>query len=76
MQKSWEGSLTMTMVSFWVILLILGSVQGLHWQIILTAIAVALVATGLESFSKFGIDNLTVPLGSAMLACLLNQLFI
>ena len=76
MQKSWEGSLTMTMVSFWVILLILGSVQGLHWQIILTAIAVALVATGLESFSKFGIDNLTVPLGSAMLAFLLNQLFI
>ncbi|MFM7575077.1 MAG: phosphatidate cytidylyltransferase, partial [Snowella sp.] len=76
MQKSWEGSLTMTMVSFWVILLILGSVQGFHWQIGLIAIAVSLVATALESFSKFGIDNLTVPLGSAMLAFLLNQLFI
>jgi phytol kinase len=76
MQKSWEGSLTMTMVSFWVILLILGSVQGFHSQISLIAIAVALVATALESFSKFGIDNLTVPVGSAMLAFLLNQLFI
>ena len=72
-RKSWEGSLTMTVVSFWVILLILGSVQGFHWQIGLIAIAVALVATALESFSKFGIDNLTVPLGSAMLAFILNQ---
>ncbi len=76
MQKSWEGSLTMTVVSFWVIILILGSVQGFHWQISLIGIAVALVATALESFSKFGIDNLTVPVGSAMLAFLLNQLFI
>lgn len=76
MKKSWEGSLTMTVVSFLVISLILGSVHGFHWQITLVAIAVALAATALESFSKFGIDNLTVPLGSAMLAFLLNQQFI
>ena len=76
MQKSWEGSLTMTMVSFLVISLILGSVQGFNWQMGLVAIAVALVATALESFSKFGVDNLTVPVGSAMLAFLLNQAFI
>ena len=76
MQKSWEGSLTMTIVSFLVITLILGSVQGFNWQMSLIAIAVSLVATGLESFSRFGIDNLTVPLGSAMLAFILNQQFI
>ena len=74
-QKSWEGSLTMTVVSFGVIMSILWSVQGLNWQIVLISLFVALVATVLESFSKFGIDNLTVPLGSSMIAFSLNQLF-
>ncbi len=32
------------------------------------AIAIACVATALETFSWFGIDNLTVPLGSAFFA--------
>jgi phytol kinase len=36
-------------------------------------VAVAFVATGLEAFSWFGIDNLTVPLGSAAVAFFLNQ---
>lgn len=72
-KKSWEGSLTMAVVSFVVILIILGSVNGLNWQIGLTAIVVAIVATALESFSKFGIDNLTVPVGSAMLTFILHQ---
>jgi len=72
-QKSWEGSLTMAMVSFVVSGLILGMVNGLTWQIGLVALAVALTATSLEAFSKFGIDNLTVPLGSAALSFGLSE---
>jgi len=36
---------------------------------------VAVIATALEAFSLLGIDNLTVPLGSAALAFFLNQWF-
>ena len=36
--------------------------------------AIALFATALEAFSKLGIDNLTVPVGSAALCFYLNQL--
>ncbi|MGH7999986.1 MAG: diacylglycerol/polyprenol kinase family protein [Brasilonema sp.] len=73
-QKSWEGSLTMTVVSFLINSLILVSVQGNHWQTWLISLTVALVATGLEVVSFLGIDNLTVPLGSAALAYVLSQL--
>lgn len=73
-QKSWEGSLTMAFVSFLVTSLILFVVQGNSWQIYFVSIAVALVATALESFSKLGIDNLTVPVGSAALCFLLLQI--
>lgn len=73
-QKSWEGSLTMTLVSFLVTSLILLAVQGNIWQIYVVSIAVALVATALESFSKLGVDNLTVPVGSAALSFLLMEI--
>lgn len=65
--KSWEGSLAMTGTSYIVTGAILWSVRGSSWQTWLTALVVALVATALEAVSKFGIDNLTVPLGSAIL---------
>lgn len=73
MPKSWEGSLTMAIVSYGVSSLILLSVFGNGWQTWMVALIIALVATALESFSKFGIDNLTVPLGSAAMAFLLEQ---
>ncbi len=73
MQKSWEGSLTMAVVSYCVSSFIFLSVQGNVWQTWLIAAAIALIATGLEAFSKWGIDNLTVPLGSAIAAFLLNN---
>jgi phytol kinase len=76
MQKSWEGSLTMAIVSFGVILLTLGSVQGNIWQIWLMAGVTAAIATGLEAFSKFGIDNLTVPIGSAIACFALGQMLL
>lgn len=75
MQKSWEGTLTMAIVSYAVSVLIFLAVAGTVWQTWLLPIAIALVATGLEAFSKFGIDNLTVPIGSAALGFLLFQLF-
>ncbi|MEW5856948.1 MAG: diacylglycerol/polyprenol kinase family protein [Cyanobacteriota bacterium] len=75
MKKSWEGSLTMALTSYIVSSLILLSVQGNVWQTWLVPVAIAIVATGLEAFSKLGIDNLTVPLGSAMLGFYLNQVF-
>jgi phytol kinase len=68
MTKSWEGSLSMTGVSFLIAILILSSVYGYHAGIWLIAIGLSLFATFLESFSKLGIDNLTVPLGSAIFA--------
>ncbi|MBH8567175.1 phosphatidate cytidylyltransferase [Nostoc sp. CENA67] len=73
-QKSWEGSLTMTLVSYLVSSLILLSVEGNIWQTWVVSLAIALVATGLEAISLWGVDNLTVPLGSAAIAFTLIQL--
>ncbi|WP_293142945.1 diacylglycerol/polyprenol kinase family protein [Okeania sp. SIO3I5] len=75
MKKSWEGSLAMCLVSYTVCSLILLGVQGNIWQTWVVAIPVAFAATGLETLSKVGLDNLTVPLGSATLCFVLNQFF-
>jgi phytol kinase len=72
-RKSWEGSLTMIAISFLVTSLILGSVYGNIGVIWLIAAIVALTATILESFSMLGLDNLTVPIGSAAVAFFLCQ---
>ncbi|MEH2286681.1 diacylglycerol/polyprenol kinase family protein [Nostoc sp.] len=73
-QKSWEGSLTMMLVSYLVSSLILVGTQGNSWQTWAISLLVAFIATGLEAVSFLGIDNLTVPLGSAALAFFLTQL--
>lgn len=65
--KSWEGSLAMAGASYLVILLILLTVKGNSWQIWAISLVVSLAATGLEAVSQLGIDNLTVPLTSAVL---------
>nr|WP_275974337.1 MULTISPECIES: diacylglycerol/polyprenol kinase family protein [Argonema] len=75
-QKSWEGSLTMVLVSYAVSSLILLVAQGNIWQTWIIPIPVAIVATALEAFSKLGIDNLTVPIGSAALGFFLSQLLL
>lgn len=72
--KSWEGSLTMTLVSYIITSLILLTLIGNIWQTWAIALIVAVASTALESFSKLGIDNLTVPLGSAAIAFFLTQL--
>jgi phytol kinase len=73
-QKSWEGSLTMAVVSFIVTSLILSFSYGNIWQNWLLSLMVAIFATILETFSKLGIDNLTVPVGSAALCFYLQQI--
>ena len=73
MQKSWEGSLTMLVVSFSVSFLILLATRENVVQSGGSAMVIAIVATGLEAFSKFGVDNLTVPIGSAAIAFFLDQ---
>jgi phytol kinase len=73
-QKSWEGSLTMTALSYIICSLILYNIQGNIWQTWVVSLVVAVITTGLEMLSYLGIDNLTVPLGSAALAFFLNKL--
>jgi len=85
MGKSWEGSLTMFAVSFLVcsFFLALGepgqadliansNLQNLE-EIASIAAIVALVAMTLEAFSKWGVDNLTVPIGCAIVALFLQN---
>ncbi len=69
MKKSWEGSLTMASVSGLITLIILGGMGVSPWPSLLgLALAIGVVSALLESFSPWGIDNLTVPLGSAGMA--------
>ncbi len=72
-KKSWEGSLTMGTVSFLVCAAILLATIGQTWQIWIISLIVAIVATSLEAFSKYGIDNLTVPISSAAIAFFLTE---
>ncbi|WP_072013822.1 diacylglycerol/polyprenol kinase family protein [Myxosarcina sp. GI1] len=65
--KSWEGSLAMAISAFIVCASILLAVEGQSWQNWSISLIVAIVATALEAFSLLGIDNLTVPIGSATL---------
>jgi phytol kinase len=75
MTKSWEGTGTMAIASALVSSIILGITYGFTGSTVLVTVLVALVATGLESFSKFGIDNLSVPLGSGFLSFALIRLW-
>lgn len=74
-QKSWEGSLTMLLVSFGIcagFLLWANGSQPATWWI---AGAGAGAATLLEAISKYGIDNLSVPIGTAAVCFGLSYLF-
>ena len=74
-KKSVEGSLVMAVTSFAVTLTLLASLEGLNLITTTMAGAVALTATVLESFSWWGIDNLTVPVGAAFLSFALWNLW-
>ena len=72
-KKSLEGSLTMALISALVVVMVLGGVQGVSLSVIPVALGVAIAATLLEAISKYGIDNLTVPLGAAAMSLALTQ---
>ena len=74
--KSWEGTSTMFVVSYGIVAIVLFSVQGNIWQTWAVGIPVAIAATAVESIAQWGLDNLSVPLLSAGLACVLNQILI
>lgn len=67
-QKSWEGTAVMVIVSAIVALCVLLPTAGNHPGTWLCGAVVGTAAAGLESFSKLGVDNLTVPIGSAAIA--------
>jgi len=73
--KSWEGTLTMFLVSAIVVFSILVFVYPWHGYLIMVALLTAIVATILEIFSMVGIDNLTVPVFSAVFCYYLFYLF-
>ncbi len=73
-EKSWEGSFTMLLVSYAVCAGVLLGVQGGGVATWVVALAGAITATLLESASKYGIDNLSVPLGTAAVCFWLNYL--
>ena len=54
---------------------VLLGVQGNIGETWLISAAVAIIATALEAFSQWGIDNLSVPIGSATFCFVLCQLF-
>jgi phytol kinase len=72
--KSWEGTLTMLIVSYTIVSIVLFSVQGNIWQTWVVGIPVAIAATAVESIAQWGLDNLSVPLTSAGLAFAIDQL--
>ncbi len=67
-QKTVEGSLVMAGVSTVVSVGVLGSSAGWSAMILLVAMGIGVLASGLEVFSAGGIDNLTVPIGTALTA--------
>jgi phytol kinase len=72
--KSWEGTATLLLVSYIVTTVVLYITHGNLLYIWLVGIPVAIVAVILESISQFGIDNITLPLGAAMLAFWLAEI--
>lgn len=73
-KKSLEGSVTVMGVSFLITSIILFFTGESINLILMTSLLVSVIATVLEAFSKWGIDNLTVPLGSAIVAFYLTQI--
>lgn len=73
-KKSWQGSFTMMLVSFIVVLVILTATQSWQSNLIIVAVLTGIIATFLEAFSWLGIDNLTVPVMSAIFCYYLQQI--
>lgn len=69
--KTWEGSLAMTLTCYGVSTIVLGFAYDWQWSVALVSFPIAVVATILEAISPSGSDNLSVPIVSAALGFLL-----
>ncbi len=67
-QKSWEGSVTMALVSVVVTMVVLGAAFGWSSAIGWVAVLTGVTAAVLEILSWRGVDNVTVPLASGVLS--------
>ena len=68
-RKSMEGSLTMLAVSFLTCWIVFGFLARFPLSVtLLVGSAVSVVATAMEALSGRGLDNITVPLSSALVA--------
>lgn len=76
MNKSWEGSLSMAGVSCLIIYGILGMTQGNVMATWVSAVVISIMVSTLEAFSKWGIDNLTVPIASAAMCFAVNEFWL
>ena len=68
MKKSWEGSTAMAIVSSLVCCSVLSAAIEFSTSTVIISMVVGVSATVLEAFSKFGLDNLTVPIAAAAIA--------
>lgn len=73
-KKSIQGSLTMTLVTTLIVLLILNIGINWQWQNLIIAVVIGISATILEIISWIGIDNLTVPVISGIIAYYLTTI--
>ncbi len=73
-QKSVEGTAVLVLVSYLITTVTLYAIQGSLPSTWLIGIPVSIAAVGLESISQWGVDNLTLPIGTALLAFGLNYL--
>ena len=60
--------MTMAIVSAVVCIFVLSATTSVSGTIVILSIGVGISAALLEAFSKFGLDNLTVPIASAAIA--------
>lgn len=73
-KKSWQGSLTMTLVSILITIIVLNISGNWQGENMIIALVVGIFATILETISYIGIDNLTVPVGCGIIAYYLQFL--
>ncbi len=76
MKKSWEGSATMAIVSSLVCFSVLSNSIEFSSTIVIISVGIGIISALLEAFSKFGLDNLTVPIVSAAIAYGLSQVYL
>jgi phytol kinase len=72
--KSVEGTVTLLLVSYIITTIILYIAHGNLPIVWFVGIPVAIVAVILESISQFGLDNISLPLGAALLAFWLTEI--